>query len=302
MRNRLMGTAIALAAVAFVAMSTTACSIDVRGDGIVVREEKRFTVTGDPQLQLKTFDGSIRLKSWDRKEVLVEIERRGPDEATAKAYVVNASQDGNKIVVDVPRPDSQGNVVHIGSFGSHSVSLIVTAPRRMTLDARSGDGSIEADDLAGTIDIRTGDGSIRISRIDGVLKARTGDGSMQISDATGRVEAESGDGSINVDGKFELLDLKSGDGSVHVRATDGSVVKSDWSISTGDGSIAVDLPATIDAELDAHSNDGSVNANGFSGLESSQKDDSGSLRGRLGKGGRSLRVRSGDGSIAINRR
>jgi hypothetical protein len=75
-----------------------------------------------------------------------------------------------------------------------------------------------------------------------------------------------------VDGKFELLDLKSGDGSVHVRATDGSVVKSDWSISTGDGSIAVDLPATIDAELDAHSNDGSVNANGFSGLESSQKD------------------------------
>jgi len=31
-------------------------------------------------------------------------------------------------------------------------------------------------------------------------------------------------------------------------------------------------------------------------------DDSGSVRGRLGKGGRALRVRSGDGSIAINRR
>jgi hypothetical protein len=297
MRNHLIATMVALAAVA-----TTACSIDVGGNGVVVREEKRFTLTGDPQLQLKTFDGSIRLKSWDRKEVLVEIERRGPDEATAKAYVVNTSQEGNKIVVDVPRPESQGDVVHVGSFGAHSVSLTVTAPRRMTLDARSGDGSIEADDLAGTIDINTGDGSIRISRVDGVLKAHTGDGSMQISDANGRVEAESGDGSIAVDGKFELLDVKSGDGSVHVRAADGSVVKSDWSITTGDGSIAVDLPSTIDAELDAHSNDGGVNANGFSGLESSQKDDSSSVRGRLGKGGRSLRVRSGDGSIAINRR
>src|SRR5262245_50857023 len=274
------------ALVVLVAVGTTACAIDVRGDGTVVREEKRFTVTGDPQLQLKTFDGSIRLKSWDRKEVLVEIERRGPDEATAKAYVVNASQDGNKIIVDVPRPASQGNVVHIGTLGSHSVSLTVTAPRRMTLDARSGDGSIEADDLAGTIDINTGDGSIRISRIDGVLKARTGDGSMQISDAAGRVEAESGDGSINVEGKFELLDVKSGDGSVHVRAEDGSAVKSDWSITTGDGSIAVDLPSNIDAELDAHSNDGRVRADGFSGLTtSSRDDDSGSLRGRLGDGG-----------------
>src|SRR5215510_7972886 len=195
MRNRLIRIVIALAA-----LGTTACSIDVRGDGIVVREEKRFTVTGDPQLQLKTFDGSIRLRSWDRKEVLVEIERRGPDEATAKAYVVNASQDGNKIIVDVPRPASQGEGVHIGTLGSHSVSLTVTAPKRLTLDARSGDGSIEADDLAGTIDINTGDGSIRVRRVEGGLKAHTGDGSIDIDNAAGRVQAESGDGSISVVG------------------------------------------------------------------------------------------------------
>ncbi|HEY1306654.1 MAG TPA: DUF4097 family beta strand repeat-containing protein [Vicinamibacterales bacterium] len=298
MRSHMRSALVVLAAV-----GTTACTIDVRGDGTVVREEKRFTVTGDPQLQLQTFDGSIRLKSWDRKEVLVEIERRGPDEETAKAYVVNTSQDGNKIIVEVPRPSSQGDVVHFGPFGSHSVSLTVTAPRRLTLEARSGDGSIEADDLAGTIDINTGDGSIRIRRVEGGLKAHTGDGSIDIDNAAGRVQAESGDGSISVVGRFELLDVRSGDGSVRVSADNGSVVKSDWSITTGDGSITVDLPSTIDAELDAHSNDGRVHAAGFSGLTSSARDDdSGSVRGRLGNGGRSLRVRSGDGSITINRR
>jgi len=284
-------------------LSTPACTIDVRGDDSVVREEKRFTVSGQPDLRIRTFDGSIRLKSWDRNEVLVEIERRGPDQATAKALEVESSQEGNTITIQVPEPKRQ-QVVHIGSWQSPSVSLIITAPRRMTLDAHTGDGSITADDIAGTIGLTTGDGSIRVRRVEGGLKAHTGDGSIQISDAAGTLQADSGDGSIDVDGRFEGLDVRSGDGSVQVNASSGSVLKSDWSISTGDGSIGVRLPANIDAELDAHSNDGRVRADGFSGLTSNNRndDDGGTVRGKLGDGGRSLRVRSGDGSISIRGR
>ena len=62
-----------------------ACSVDLRGEGIVLREEKRFTVNGPADVSLRTFDGSIQLKSWDRNEVLVEMERRGPDEPSAMA-------------------------------------------------------------------------------------------------------------------------------------------------------------------------------------------------------------------------
>jgi hypothetical protein len=295
MRSHVMSVFVVLAVV-----GSTACTIDVRGDNAVVREEKRFTLSGEPDLHLRTFDGSIQLKSWDRNEVLVEIEKHGPDSDAAKALVVNATQEGNRVTVDVPNPRGERDGFHIGQ--SPSVSLVVTAPRRMKLDAHTGDGSVSADNIAGTIGIDTGDGSIRIRRIEGALKAHTGDGSIDIDDAVGRVEAQSGDGSINVGGRFELVDVRSGDGSVHVDAKEGSALKSDWSISTGDGSIAVELPGNIDAELDAHSNDGRVRANGFSGVSNRNEDDHGSARGTLGKGGRTLRLRSGDGSIAINRR
>jgi len=296
MRSHSMSLFVMLAVV----VSTTACAIDVRGDNAVVREEKRFTVSGEPDLRLRTFDGSIQLKSWDRNEVLVEIEKRAPDSDAAKALVVNASQEGNRVTIEVPNPRADRDAFHIGQ--SPSVSLIVTAPRRMKLDAHTGDGSVAADNIAGTLAIDTGDGSIRIRRVEGALKAHTGDGSIDIDDVVGRLDAQSGDGSINVGGRFELLDVKSGDGSVHVNAEEGSALKGDWSITTGDGSIAVELPGNIDAELDAHSNDGGVRANGFSGVSSSRDDDRGSARGTLGKGGRTLRLRSGDGSIAINRR
>jgi hypothetical protein len=283
------------------ALASAACSIDVRGEGIVSREEKRFTVTGALDLSLRTFDGSIQLKSWDRNEVLVEIERRGPDKQTAEALVVNATQEGNRVIVEAPGPREGENRIHIGSWQSPSVNLIVTAPRKLTAEVRTGDGSIEADNLTGTIALNTGDGSIQARRVEGNLRARTGDGSIGISDASGRVEADSGDGSIQLAGRFEALDVRTGDGSVRLDVTDGSVLKTDWSVNTGDGSITVRLPANIDAEIDGHTGDGGVHASGVDGVTSRNEEDRGTLRGRVGKGGRTLRLRSGDGSIDISR-
>jgi Toastrack DUF4097 len=283
------------------ALGSAACSIDVRGEGIVTRDEKRFTVTGAPDLNLKTFDGSIQMKSWDRNEVLIEIERRGPDAATAEALVVNATQDGNRIVVEAPAP-RDSHRIHFGSWQSPSVNLIVTAPKKLTAEVRTGDGSITADDLTGVITLNSGDGSIRARHVEGNLQARTGDGSISISDAAGRVEADSGDGSIELGGRLEALDVRTGDGAVRLDIFDGSTLKTDWNVNTGDGSITVRLPASLDAEVDAHTGDGGVHANGVDGVAEKQDDDDrGSLRGRVGKGGRTLRLRSGDGSINISR-
>ena len=86
---------------------------------------------------------------------------------------------------------------------------------------------------------------------------------------------------------------------------DGSVLKTDWSVNTGDGSITLRLPANLDAELDAHTGDGGVHADGVDGVRrartTTMTTNRESLRGRVGKGGRTLRLRSGDGSINISR-
>ena len=60
---------------ACVALASTACVINVNDESVVVREERRFAVSGDPDLTLNTFDGSIRVQAWDRNEVLIEIAR-----------------------------------------------------------------------------------------------------------------------------------------------------------------------------------------------------------------------------------
>ena len=287
-----------------VVAASAACSIDVRGNEASTREEKRFTVSAtDPvDLRIQTFDGTIAVRSWDKNEVLVEIERRGPDQSAAEALTVNQTQEGNRIVLEAPSPRNPRNVVSFGSWASQSVNFTVSVPRRLTLEARTGDGLIETHDLQGTIDMNSGDGRIVASNVEGQVKAHTGDGSIDIDAATGRVDADSGDGAIEIAGRLDELTVRTGDGSVRVDAADGSTVKSDWRITTGDGRIALRVPNGFNAAVDASTGDGSVRVDGLS-PSTSGGDDSESRRvvGQLGSGGATLRLRSGDGSIDVTR-
>jgi len=281
-------------------VGSTGCSIDVHsGDfGSVVREEQSFSVgEGEVSLALSTFDGAIEVRSWDRNEVRVEIERRGRDAAAAEALTVNTSQDGNRVVVEAQASQDRRRV--FGDWTSESVSLVVTAPRELVLDASTDDGSIAVTDLDGTIVLESGDGRIVASGLGGDVRVRTEDGSIRITDLSGRLEADSGDGSIEVDGRLDALSVRSGDGSVRVAAVSGSTMASDWNITTGDGSIRLHLPVAFGAEVDAHTGDGSVRVDGIDRRRGDDDEDRRSYRGRLGAGGAQLRLRTGDGSIVL---
>src|SRR5688572_1514215 len=113
------------------AAASAACSIDVRGEEIVAREEKRFTVQGPLEVALRTFDGAIEVRSWDRNEVLVEIERRAATPAEAQVLEVRTVQEGGRLTIEAPntqRNRGEG-IIHLGSWRSPSVSFVVTMPR-----------------------------------------------------------------------------------------------------------------------------------------------------------------------------
>lgn len=285
--------------VACVAATSTACVVNLGDESVVVRDERRFTVTGDADVALTTFDGPIRVQSWDRDEVLVEIEKRGPTRQEAERLEVRATQDGNRIRVEAPRGEGQRSLFRVGSFASPSVSLTLSVPRRLSLRAETGDGSITAQRLTGRLELRSGDGSVRGDDIEGDLRVNTGDGSVTVVDVRGRADLGSGDGSIDVRGRLDALRVDTGDGSVDVEAEPGSVMTEDWTITTGDGSITLRVAEGFSAEIDAESGDGTVRADGATLTADRGGEEGQWLRGRLGSGGRRIRLRSGDGSIRI---
>lgn len=275
---------LALPAVLVALLAVPGC-VDIIGSDLnkyVERDEKHFAVSGKPDVTLTTFDGSIEIRPWDKADVQVVIEKRGRDHDDVAAIEVKAEQHGDRIEISVtePKRDHGGFNLH---FNNRSAKLIVSVPASADLTAKSGDGSIDIERVAGHVQLRSGDGSIR-GRMLG-----------------GDVEANTGDGSIRLDGKLTSVRVHTGDGSVTIHADPGSSPGADWDIVTGDGSVTLEVPEGFSAEVDAHTGDGGIHMRDLTLSNVTGNIGKNSLRGRLGDGGKALRVRTGDGSITFKR-
>jgi hypothetical protein len=288
------------------ALTLAACEVNLNTEGLTVREKRTFSVTGQPDVTVETFDGSIEVHSWDRNEVEVEIEKRGMEQALLDQMTIEAEQQGDRIVLRVKGPSStEQRRVTVGVHISPSARLLVALPRKSLLNARTEDGSISVENIEGRLALNTGDGSVAADRVTGDIEARSGDGSIRIEKAQGRLDVETDDGSITIDARPSVLRARTGDGSIRLHVEPDTTMAEPWDVSTGDGSVTLTLPPSFNAEIDAETRDGSVRST-YPGL-SEGEDGEGrrerrrELRTRLGEGGPVLKVRTGDGSISFER-
>lgn len=287
-------------AMAVLTVATGCVEIDGADLGRVVeRDEKHFTVSGRADVSLSTFDGSIEVRTWDRADVQVTIEKRAASKESLATIEVESEQNGDKVTVAVKSQRRQGFDFH---FGDHrSAKLIVSVPVASDLTARSGDGAIDVAGVDGRVELGSGDGAISGRDLNGDVRAHTGDGSIRLENVKGALNVDTGDGRVIASGTFSALRARSGDGSVSIAAEPGSAVSSEWSITTGDGSVTLALPEDLNGELDAHTGDGRIHMQDLALSNVIGEIRKNAVRGRLGSGGSLVRVRTGDGSITLKR-
>ena len=278
---------------------STACSVNVDNQGHIERDDRKFVVDGVATLDLSTFDGVIEVRGWDRNEVEVGIEKRAQDKDIVDRIQVTAEQKGDVITVDV-RYSGSSRYIGVGVFTSPTARLIVNAPRRVNVTARTGDGSVVVDRLDGRIEIKTMDGSVRATETSGTLLVESGDGSIRIEDVAGVVEARTDDGTVRVTGVPSSLRVRSGDGSVVLRVRRGAIMTDDWMVTTRDGSMVAELPDEFNALIEAEPGSGDRARSDLELLDQvGGTREQRTLRGRLGAGGKLLTLRTGDGSIRL---
>jgi DUF4097 and DUF4098 domain-containing protein YvlB len=292
----------------------SACEVNLQTEGLSARETKTFKVTGQPQLILDTFDGAIELHSWDRPEVEVEVEKRAMEQTLLDEIKITSEQKGDAITIKVTGPTRQQfRGVTVGVHISPTARLRVAVPRNSNIQATSGDGSIRAEALDGTLFLTTVDGSVAGSRLGGDIKIRTGDGSIRLDNSTGTLDLETTDGTIVLDdAKPSVLKARTGDGSIRAGIEADTVMTDNWDLTTSDGTVVLTLPGLFNAEVDAETSDGSVRSSHplLEDDRAERREGEGSderrerrrtLRSKMGEGGKLLKIRTGDGSIRIER-
>jgi DUF4097 and DUF4098 domain-containing protein YvlB len=237
---------------------------------------KTYTITGTPDLRVETTDASIHVDTWDQKTIEATITSTHYKFGSG-GLKVEERQSGDTVEITLRFPHE----FHIGFSVNHRVDISIHMPRKGRVNLHTGDGKIELADFGGEMELSSGDGAEEIRHVDGRLRASTGDGH------------------INADGRFDALSLKTGDGRLDIRAAAGSNVSEEWTLHTGDGSVNLDLPEGLAADLYLHTGDGHIDVSLPMTTEGRIREND--VHGKLNGGGKTISVQTGDGSINLRK-
>jgi len=272
---------------------------------------KSYSISGRAQVRVDTNDGAVRVMTGDTKEVAFRVIYEGFE--LNKTLHIDSRQDGDSVQINARVSGHWGF-----SWGrGRRIEIEVHMPKDADLQVDTGDGSVDTQSISGRVKIHTGDGSVRAQGVSGDVDIDTGDGSVTLEGAKGdirlhtgdghidarnldgKVDATSGDGHIKIDGRLDALNVKTGDGSIDARLQPGSKIASSWTIRTGDGSVDIVLPADLQANIDASTNDGHISLGIPVTVEGTFSNSQ--IHGKMNGGGQSLTVHTGDGSIRLSK-
>jgi hypothetical protein len=259
---------LSLLALAFAAVSALPAHAD--------EWSKTYNVSGKPELRVETSDADIRLTTWSQNTIEAKVITSHYNIGEGGIHI-EEHQTGDAVEIDVRYPHHSVNM----GWHSNKVEILIQMPRE------------------GNVNLHTGDGKIDIAGLKGEMELKSGDGSENIDGVEGRLHASTGDGSIQANGRFDALELKTGDGRVNVRAGAGSSLNTGWRLETGDGSVSLEVPGDLAANVDLHTNDGHIDLD--MPVTTEGKVERNELHGKLNGGGSPLTIRTGDGSIHLRK-
>jgi DUF4097 and DUF4098 domain-containing protein YvlB len=263
--------------------------------------EQSFEVKPDVRVEIELLSGSIELRAIDANEVHIEA---------SGDLDIDASNSGRRVSIRAP-----SGIWVPGRSGTH-VDVEVELPRGSRITARTQNGAIEVEGVAGELRLHTANGSIEVEgtspeayleAMNASIKfkgersevtARTLHGEIQLEGVTGDVEANTLSGQIRVRGEaIDRAELRTMSGAIEL---DASLTKrARVEAKTYSGQVKLRLPDDASARFDVQSFSGGLDSDFESRF--SDSDESGRRRGwRHGPGrGLSFVIGEGDARISI---
>jgi DUF4097 and DUF4098 domain-containing protein YvlB len=177
-------------------------------------------------------NGGIRIRGWDRADVLVRtrITAYGESEADARriAAGVRVETAGGRIRADGP-PAGRGE--------SWSAGFEIQVPRTALLTLNTHNGGISIDDFRGTAKFRALNGGVRLSNVGGDIRGATTNGGVTVD-----VTSDRWDGAG--------LDVETRNGGI--RLTLPANYSAELEAGTTNGGVRIDFPVTVTGNLRRH--------------------------------------------------
>jgi DUF4097 and DUF4098 domain-containing protein YvlB len=257
------------------------------------REERTFPAPSGRSLRIDNGSGRTRVLGEDRDDISVCIEKR------ARAESDDAAQH---LVGDIQLVARETNgVLHLEvqtprRWNRHgNAHLEVRIPRDLEVAVNANNGKVCIEGIRSRVSARSCNGSIRVSDVVGDIDVTTSNAKVCFHCTCGQLTARSSNGKIELDEHRGSVDVSTSNGLI--RAALDEVGRQGVILATSNGRIMLELPEHVDAEVDLRVDNGVIRT--LRELETSSGEDTGRLRGRLGRGGIPIKLRTSNGTISL---
>jgi hypothetical protein len=175
------------------------------------------------------------------------------------------------------------------------VNLELRVPRGMNTEVIASNGRVAIENLCGTVHARSSNGSVDITGVVGDIEVHTSNAKVCCSSTCGHLVARSSNGKIELLEHRGSIDASTSNGLIH--ACMEEMGANGVQLATSNGRIVLELPEEVNAELDVRVDNGVINND--RPLCRADRDRNGLLRGRLGRGGCPIKLRTSNGSVCV---
>jgi hypothetical protein len=258
--------------------------------------DRTLNVSGSPNVSVATGSGYIHLNPGSGSQVHIVAHVR-----SSHGWMSGGSDVDSRIqqIVSNPPIVQNGNEITIGERHSNdlyrniNIDYEITLPKTSGINASTGSGDVQIQDVGATIKAQSGSGSVRAHGIQGPATLGTGSGDIELQQTgPGDVKAETGSGSIRLNGLAGALKASTGSGDIEAAGQPTT----DWKLSTGSGSVRLAV-GNAKFNLDADTGSGSINVSQPITMQGSLNRHH--VSGVVNGGGPTIRVGTGSGDIQI---
>ncbi len=257
--------------------------------------EETFRLDAPPGGSIKIYNanGKTRVIGEDRDDIEVTAAKHARAESTEAAerlleqIRVSANTVGEtlELEVEIPKKWNRHGNAHIQVRLPRELRVSVTAANgklclegmRGAVRARSSNGSVHVNDVIGDVEVITSNAKVSCTCTCGRLTARSSNGKIELGEHRGSIDATTSNGLIRA-----TLDELGGEGV---------------QLTTSNGRIVLELPEEVDAELDMRVDNGVIRYDRE--LTNQTRNSNGHVRGRLGRGGSLIKLRTSNGTISL---
>ena len=245
-------------------------------------------------MSIHNANGKTRVFGEDRDDIHIAIAKHARAESTAAAEAildeieVLSEEVAGGIEVEVEAPSR---------WKRHgTANLEVRVPKDIEVSVIAANGRVCMEGLRSGVHARSSNGPVSISDVVGDVEVFTSNAKVKCSCTCGRLKARSSNSKIQLDEHSGSVDAATSNGVIHAVLSevgpDGIV------LATSNGRIMLELPEDADGDIDVRVDNGVIR-NSLDVVQAANDERTGRLRGRLGRGGCPIKLRTSNGTVSL---